>query len=82
LILKQNKISHLIIAGIQTEICINSTTRNAIELGFNVTLIKNGHSTFDSEEMKAPEIIEKYNKELNDIAKIEKAEKIRFQKNA
>ena len=81
LILKQMKISRLIIAGMQTEFCINSTVRNAIELGFNVTLIKNGHSTFDSEEMKASEIIEKYNEELNDIVKIEKAENINFQKN-
>ena len=81
LILKQMKISRLIIAGMQTEFCINSTVRNAIELGFNVTLIKNGHSTFDSEEMKASEIIEMYNEELNDIVKIEKAENINFQKN-
>ena len=78
MILEQMEISHLIIVGMQTEFCINSTVRNAIELGFNVTLIKDGHSTFDSDEMKAREIIEKYNKEINDIAKIEKAENIRF----
>jgi nicotinamidase-related amidase len=81
-ILEQKKVNNLIIAGMQTEICINSTTRNAVELGFNVILIKDGHSTFDSKEMKAQEIIEKYNKELNDIAKIEKAENIKFHKNA
>jgi len=31
--------------------------------------------------MRAIDVIEKYNKELNDIARIEKAENILFQKN-
>ncbi|MFX0106055.1 MAG: cysteine hydrolase family protein [Candidatus Hodarchaeota archaeon] len=78
-ILKQNRIIDLVIAGMQTEICIDSTVRQAVEFGFNVIIVEDGHSTFDSKEMKAIEIIEKYNKELNDIAKIEKAGNIIFQ---
>lgn len=65
----------------QTEICINSTARQAVELGFKVIIVEDGHSTFDSKEMRAIDVIEKYNKELNDVARIEKAENILFQKN-
>ncbi|MFX1391482.1 MAG: cysteine hydrolase family protein [Promethearchaeota archaeon] len=77
--LMQNRITDLVIAGMQTEICINSTVRQAVEFGFNVIIVEDGHSTFDSKEMKAIEIIERYNKELNDIAKIVKTENIIFQ---
>jgi nicotinamidase-related amidase len=78
-ILKQNRITDLIIAGMQTEICINSTVRQAVEFGFNVIVVEDGHSTFDSEEMKAIEIIEKFNKDFENIAKINKAGNIIFQ---
>lgn len=77
-ILKQNRISDLIIAGMQTEVCINSTVRKAVEFGFNVILVKDGHSTFDSDEMKAIKIIEKFNEDLSNIAKIVKAGDIIF----
>jgi len=79
--LEQKEITHLVIAGMQTEICINSTARQAVELGFKVIIVEDGHSTFDSKEMRAIDVIEKYNKELNDVARIEKAENILFQKN-
>lgn len=79
LILKQNKITNLVIAGMQTEICINSTVRQALEFGFNMIIVEDGHSTFDSEELKAVEIIEKYNNEFKEIAKIEKTGDSLFQ---
>lgn len=79
LILKQNKITDLVIAGMQTEICINSTVRQALEFGFNVIIVEDGHSTFDSEELKAVEIIEKFNNEFKEIAKIEKTGDSLFQ---
>ena len=79
MILKQNKITDLVIAGMQTEICINSTVRQALEFGFNVIIVEDGHSTFHSEELKAVEIIEKFNNEFKEIAKIEKTGDSLFQ---
>jgi nicotinamidase-related amidase len=76
--LDQKMITHLVIIGMQTEFCINSTARHAVELGFEVILVEDGHSTYDSKEMKASEIIKKYNEDLNNILKIEKAENILF----
>jgi len=65
--LEQKRITKLVIVGMQTEICINSTARKAVELGFKVNLVEDGHSTFDSKKMRAPDVIEKFNKELSDI---------------
>jgi nicotinamidase-related amidase len=78
IILEHNKISHLVIAGMQTEMCINSTVKHAVELGYKVILVEDGHSTFDSKEMKASDVIAKYNKKLSHISKIQKAENIQF----
>lgn len=56
-VLEQNQIDQLVIVGMQTEYCINATSTRAIELGFEVTLIKDAHSTWDSDELSAIEII-------------------------
>ena len=56
--LKQNKIDKLVIVGMQTEYCVNATSTRAVELGYDVTLVKDAHSTWDSDENSAVEIIE------------------------
>lgn len=59
--LKEMNINSLIVAGIQTADCIDTTCRVAFRLGYKVTLIKDGHTTFDSQHLKAPEIINHHN---------------------
>lgn len=56
--LEQNKIDKLVIVGMQTEYCVNATSTRAVELGYDVTLVKDAHSTWDSDENSAVEIIE------------------------
>ena len=77
-ILNRKNITDLIIAGMQTEICISSTVKRAVELGYNVTVVEDGHSTFDSDDVKASHIIEEKNKELGAISKILKEKFIAF----
>ncbi|PWI05792.1 amidase [Streptomyces sp. NWU339] len=36
---------HLVVAGLVTELCIDSTCRKAVTLGYDVTLVSDGHST-------------------------------------
>ncbi len=43
----------LIIAGMQTEYCIDTTVRSAFGKGYHCTVISDGHSTFDSELITA-----------------------------
>ena len=56
-------IQHLIIGGMQTEFCVDATSRRAVELGYSVTLVANGHTTFDG-ELTAQQIITQENKKI------------------
>ena len=69
--LKSRGIRRLIVAGMQTELCIEATCRRAVELGYPVTLVADAHSTFDSEDYPAKQVITQTNKELNTLVKIE-----------
>ena len=62
--LESNNINHLIIAGIQTEYCVDTTCRRAYSLGYHVILVADGHSTWDTENLTAPQIIAHHNEVL------------------
>lgn len=62
--LKSRKIKKLIIVGLQTEYCIDTTCRRAFTLGYEVTLVKDGHSTWDSSLFTAEQIIAHHNNVL------------------
>ena len=51
----------LIVVGNQTEFCVDTTCRSARSLGYSVTLLKDGHSTWDNEHLKAQQIIDNHN---------------------
>lgn len=57
-------IRHLIVAGIQTEYCVDTTCRRAYSLGYDVTLVRDAHSTWDTEYLKASQIIDHHNQVL------------------
>ncbi|MEI2404978.1 cysteine hydrolase family protein [Niallia taxi] len=59
-------INHLVIAGLETEICVDSTCRQAYSKGFAVTIVKDGHSTYDSQNIAAQQIIMHHNKVFKD----------------
>ncbi|CAM5745491.1 putative Streptothricin hydrolase [Streptomyces afghaniensis 772] len=44
-LLRSHGIRHLVVAGLVTELCIDSTCRKAVTLGYDVTLVSDGHST-------------------------------------
>lgn len=60
-VLKMHNIEKLVITGIQTEFCVDTTCRRAAMLDYKVTLIEDGHSTFDTETLKASQIIKHHN---------------------
>ena len=61
-------IQHLVVAGMQSEMCVDTTIRKAVELGYEVTLVRDGHSTFDFEDAKAVDTINKINEEISQLA--------------
>ncbi len=59
--LRKRDIQKLVIAGMQTEFCIDTTSRRAFSLGYGVTLVKDAHSTFDRSNLSAAQIVEHHN---------------------
>ncbi|WP_226659306.1 cysteine hydrolase family protein [Pseudalkalibacillus hwajinpoensis] len=57
-------IKHLLIAGIQTEVCIDTTCRSAQSRGFSTSLIGDAHSTWHTPTLKASQIIQHHNQTL------------------
>lgn len=52
-LLKLHGVEYVVIAGMRANTCIDSTARYAVELGYHVTLIKDGIAAFNWEEIKA-----------------------------
>ncbi len=57
-------ISHLVIGGCQTQYCVDTTVRRAVSLGYNVTLIADGHMTGDTRSLPFGDIIAHHNETL------------------
>jgi nicotinamidase-related amidase len=66
-VLAEGGIEKLIIAGAQTDYCINATCRRAAALGFDTTLVADTHSTWGSGGKTAAQIIATYNAELGNL---------------
>lgn len=62
--LESRNVERLIVAGMQTEYCVDTTCRRAYGLGYDVTLAKDAHSTWDTEHLTAPQIIAHHNATL------------------
>lgn len=56
----------LIVTGIQSEHCVAATCRAALNLGYDVYLVEDGHSTWPDGDRSAEEIVASQNHELND----------------
>mgnify|MGYP001356897954 CR=1 FL=1 len=54
-------VDRLVIAGMQTEYCVDSACRAAAALGYHVVLVSDGHTTFDSSALPAERIIAHHN---------------------
>jgi nicotinamidase-related amidase len=70
-------IHKLIVAGMQTDECINATTRSAVKLGYDVTLVSDAHTTGDNGS--AQQIIDDHNRDLGKLgAHLATADKVTF----
>lgn len=73
--LEARGITELVIAGMQTEMCVDTTCRSAYARGYTVTLMSDAHSTFDNAVLKATDIIKHHNFTLADGFATTKASK-------
>ncbi|MFO1441982.1 cysteine hydrolase [Bacillus sp. Bva_UNVM-123] len=76
--LKKQGIEHLVIAGIQTEACVDTTCRRAFSMEYKVTLVSDTHSTWDSQDITAQQIINHHNGVLRWFADVYPSKEITF----
>ena len=55
-LLQRLGVDRLIICGLQSEFCVDTTTRRALALGYPVTLVSDAHSTQDNGLLTAAQI--------------------------
>lgn len=77
--LQSRGIDSLVVCGIQTADCVDTSCRRAFSLGYKVTLVKDGHTTFDSSILTAEQIIRHHNHTMETwFADVVDAESIKF----
>ncbi len=63
--LQTQGIEHIVVMGCATQHCVDSAVRTATISGFDVTLVRDGHSTTDSDVLSAEQIIKHHNNTLH-----------------
>ena len=66
-VLASRAITQLIVCGLQSEFCVDSTVRRAMALGYPVVLVADGHTTVDNGVLSARQIAAHHNKTLSSI---------------
>ena len=55
-VLQSHGVTALIVCGMQSDLCVDSTIRRALALGYPVTLVADGHTTMDNAVLSAAQI--------------------------
>jgi nicotinamidase-related amidase len=76
--LRRLGVAEVVLCGLQTELCVDSTLRHAAALNFDVSLVGDAHSTFDTATLTAPQIIEHHNRTLANYARVLPADTLTF----
>jgi nicotinamidase-related amidase len=71
-------IDKIVLAGLQTEYCVDTTCRAASALGFRIILASDAHTTFDTNVLSAAQIIAHHNHTLDGFVELAAAAEIDF----
>ncbi len=78
-VLNARSIMSLVVIGLQTEFCVDTTCRRGALLGYHIRLVEDGHRTWDSKVLSAQKIIEHHNSVLGDwFVELVKSEDVEF----
>jgi nicotinamidase-related amidase len=62
--LRSAGVDTLIVCGMQSEYCVDAAVRGAVERGYRVVLVADGHTTGDSKVLRAEDIVAHQNETL------------------
>lgn len=66
-VLRARGVTRLVICGLQSEFCVDTTARRALALGYPVALVSDAHSTLDNSVLSAAQISAHHNETLANI---------------
>jgi len=75
--LKEIAAEHLVIAGCMTQYCVDTSVRRSVSLGFDVTLVSDGHMTADANGLSFEQIIAHHNALLDEFDAGEKMVRVK-----
>ncbi|WBW95707.1 cysteine hydrolase family protein [Oceanirhabdus sp. W0125-5] len=75
-ILESIGVKELIIAGMQTEYCIDTAFRRSFSLGYDSILVSDGHSTFDNEVLDGETTVKHHNSILQGFGRVLSTEEV------
>lgn len=67
-LLRDRHVQRLVVCGMHSEFCIDTTVRRALALGFEVTLVADGHTSAGNAVLAPPQVIAHHNAVLTQIA--------------
>ena len=77
-VLREKGIENLIVAGLQTEMCVKANCLSAVKHEYDVTLVSDAHSTFDGDSETAEQVIQRHNAELGQLLTLRKMADLPF----
>lgn len=66
-LLRRHAVTDLVICGMHTEFCVDTTTRRALALGYPVVLVADAHTTEGNAHLSAAQVIRHHNDTLTNI---------------
>lgn len=67
-ILRRRGVESVIVCGMHSEFCVDTTTRRALALGFPVVLVADGHTSSGNAAISAQQVIAHHNATLTNIS--------------
>jgi nicotinamidase-related amidase len=67
-VLQRHAVTSLIVCGMHSEFCVDTTTRRALALGYPVTLVKDAHTSAGNALLSAEQVIGHHNATLTNIS--------------
>ncbi|MDO9166549.1 MAG: cysteine hydrolase family protein [Rhodoferax sp.] len=67
-VLKHHAVTDLVVCGMHTEFCVDTTVRRALALGYPVVLVEDAHTSEGNAHLSAAQVIQHHNATLSNIS--------------